>query len=74
MLPWYTKAQMYDGEDKASGTNWTSSSTNTPMGNLKIGWAYDEPGQGYHATAHVDELFFNRQLSPTEINAIKDIN
>ena len=62
----------HDGVDKGNHTT-KSSGNYTGIGAVKIGRLYDEPGSAYYGSAHVDELlFFNYQLSPSQINMTKN--
>ena len=59
---------VYMGNDT---TKWSYNCTGT--GTVKIGRRYDEPGYAYYGSAYVDELlFFNYQLSPSQINMTKN--
>ena len=63
----------HDGVNKGNDTTWESQSPVTPSSIVKIGRLFDEPRTADYGTANVDELvFFNHQLSQSEITKIKN--
>ena len=63
----------HDGVDMGRSVTTKTSYNYTGTSTVKIGRLHDEPGSALYGSAYVDELlFFNYQLSPSQINMIKN--
>ena len=65
----------HDGVFKGNMSQKVPGNKGTPSGIVKIGTSLDPPGTADFTSVYLDELlFWNRQMSQTEIVMIKNMN